>query len=232
MITHKKCKGEGKARGHGCGEMVDVRFRKYGLGKKCCYNAWYTYWLLNTEEGKKFREKSLVKAKKQIAKKEKADFQKVKDNAKDWRMLLQLKIQHIARLIDVGLPCLAKQHHPEKIDGGHVFARGGNSTIGLNLHNIHRQGAHSNHFQNDDGLMKEGIVREYGQGYMDFLSEMRQCHALKYAQFEYKEFNTIAIKIVKELQRAGQNFSKDERIEMRNRTNERLGIYESQYCRF
>ena len=48
MIEFKKCKGNGKAKGHGCGKMVKAKFRKYGLGMECkCYHKW----LLNTDIG-------------------------------------------------------------------------------------------------------------------------------------------------------------------------------------
>ena len=35
MIKEKKCKGHGVAKGFGCGKMIDVKFRVYGLGKMC-----------------------------------------------------------------------------------------------------------------------------------------------------------------------------------------------------
>ena len=42
MIKEKKCKGHGVAKGFGCGKMIDVKFRVYGLGKMSCYRDWET----------------------------------------------------------------------------------------------------------------------------------------------------------------------------------------------
>lgn len=64
MIDHKKCKGNGVARGHGCGMLVPVSLygrsnRKYGLGISCkCYSKW----IRETPEGKTVLEKATLKA--------------------------------------------------------------------------------------------------------------------------------------------------------------------------
>ncbi len=52
----KPCKGEGIAKGYGCGKMT--KYRVYGLGKMCCYADW----LLNSEKRKNQTCKSSAKS--------------------------------------------------------------------------------------------------------------------------------------------------------------------------
>ena len=145
---------------------------------------------------------------------------------------LQTKIQEITRLIDKGLPCLATGVVPKQIHGGHVFARGGNSYMAMNLHNIHRQSAQSNHFQNDDGLMKEGIKNEYGEEYLEFISNLRRTPCPEITSFEYMTIYKKACKIANKLIKINLTYSLKKRIELRNEINLELGIYTSEYCKF
>lgn len=153
-----------------------------------------------------------------------------KEQIINYKGKLQSKINEISRLIDVGLPCLAKQIHSPQMHGGHVFSVGSNATVRFNLHNIHRQGAQSNHFQNDDGLMKEGLKREYGNDYFEFVSGLSVTPTINFDNRQYKEKYQIACKIEKELRRNGETFDLCQRIEKRNEINTRLGIYEEIYC--
>lgn len=145
---------------------------------------------------------------------------------------LQIKIQEITRIIDNGLPCLATGVVPKQIHGGHVFARGGNSYMAMNLHNIHRQSAQSNHFQNDDGLMKEGIKNEYGEEYLEFISNLRRTPCPEITSFEYMTIYKKACKIANKLIKLNLTYSLKKRIELRNEINLELGIYTSEYCKF
>lgn len=145
---------------------------------------------------------------------------------------LQIKIQEIIRIIDKGLPCLATGVVPKQIHGGHVFARGGNSYMAMNLHNIHRQSAQSNHFQNDDGLMKEGIKNEYGEEYLEFISNLRRTPCPEITSFEYMTIYKKACKIANKLIKLNLTYSLKKRIELRNEINLELGIYTSEYCKF
>ncbi len=94
-----------------------------------------------------------------------------------------------------------------------------------NLHNIHRQSAQSNHFQNEDGLFREGLIKEYGMDYYDMLCSLKQIELPKYTNEDYKMFYKKACKIANDLRRSGKLFSKDERIEMRTKINNMLNIY-------
>ncbi len=163
--------------------------------------------------------------------------QKDKDKEKkievtDYSKFLQRKINEIVRLIDYGLPCLATNKYPNQIHGGHVYSRGSNRSIRYNLHNIHRQSAQSNHFQADDVLMREGVIREYGENYMEFITSLKATPKLKIDNatfFDlYKKASVIALRLSKDK----RIFSESERIDLRNALNLELGIYDSVYCYF
>lgn len=221
----KPCRGIGRAKGvSGCGKPSDRR--QNGLCPVCLME-----WATETEAGKLWKvqvfdprvEKASLKAEKEREK-------ELRDNLTDWRSKLQERVQEIARLVDIGLPCLALGYHAGRIHGGHIFSKGGNRTISLNLHNIHRQSAQSNHSHNDDGLMREKLMDEYGKGYYEFLSSMRQCPALKYTNQEYMNFYKLANDIANLLKKEGKNYDMEARIALRNEINLSLGIYPEKYC--
>jgi hypothetical protein len=232
MIKEKKCKGSGPAIGYGCGKMVKVENRKYGLGKMCCF----TEWLMESENGKIHMQKAMIigksRVEKQVKKTHIVQKKKEKEKLTNWNERLQSKINEIARLIDKGLPCLARGHHANQLHGGHIFARGGNQTIRFNLHNIHRQSAQSNHFGNDDGLLREGLINEYGNLYFEFISGLRKMPLLKLSNIELHDFYKKACKICNRLKKENLTYSLSDRIQLRNDINFELMIYETEHCIF
>lgn len=154
------------------------------------------------------------------------------ENLDIYKERLQTKIQEITRLIDKDLPCLATKRIPNQMHGGHIYARGGNSYMAMNLHNIHRQSAQSNHFQNDDGLMKEGLKNEYGEHYLEFISNLRSTPCPNITPLEYMKIYKVACKIANKLIKLNLTYPLKKRIELRNEINLELGIYSSQYCIF
>jgi len=223
MIQEKICKGVGITSGYGCGKMVNVCNRKYGLGKMCCYPSW----LLESENGKIKMQKAILKASKP-----KFDKVKAKENTTDWNKKLQSKINEIVRLIDKDQPCLAKGIHAKQMHAGHVFSRGSNPMLRFNLHNIHRQSAQSNHFQNEDGLFREGIVKEYGYTYFNFISELRKIKDLKITTDEYIEYYRNASRICLYLKKENKIYDIYMRFHLRNSINLSLGIYSYSNCTF
>jgi hypothetical protein len=226
-VKEKPCLGTGIAKGHGCGHKT--KHRVYGLGKMC---GCYSNWLLNTEQGKIKLANSISAGKSKVEKEKKKVEKEKKSEKVNWNEKLQNCINVIVRLIDKGLPCLARGYHPNQVHAGHVFARGGNQTMRFNLHNIHRQGAQSNHFGNDDGLLREGLKNEYGEKYLEFISSLRQMQALNYTNEDLHEFYKKASKIKLKLSKEDKYYSLKERIEMRNQINMELGIYDPDFCEF
>jgi len=224
---NKKCKGSGLAKESGCGTLTTEQ-RRYGLCHKC-----YIDWLLNSENGKSKLERSKIKAKKIVDKEERNKRKFEKETITDYKVKLQDKINEIVRLIDYGLPCLAKGIHAKQMHADHVFSRGSNLTIRYNLHNIHRQSAQSNHFQNEDGLLREGLQNEYGKNYYNFISELRRTPSLNYANHEYNTLYRNACKIALKMRREGKVYNTvKERIEARDQINLKLNIYRFEYCVF
>lgn len=229
MKTHKVCKGQNKATGfNGCGKEVMAQSRKFGLCQSC-----YRDWLLESKQGQEYFDKMLIKNKVEFEKKQRAKRRRLKEDITDYKKKLQTKINQIVRLIDADLPCLARNYHPKQMHAGHVYARGGNQSMRYNLHNIHRQSAQSNHHQNDDGLLREGVVREYGQDYMDFISDLRSIPPLKFSHEEYKILYKHACETYNLLKKQNKTYNDPiQRIEMRNAFNDALGIYDQKYCYF
>jgi hypothetical protein len=116
--------------------------------------------------------------------------------------------------------------------GGHLASRGASSNMRFNLHNIFIQSAHSNHWQNDDHLMREGVKNTFGEDYLKFILELKRTPVPKYSNQEYYEFLQVANKIANELKNNLQILSPKERISKRNELNLRLGIYEKEYIEF
>jgi len=220
----KKCNGIGKANGFiGCGK--EVVKRTFGLCSVCFYE-----FLTTDERGKIIYQKSfLPKVSLKLKSFEKATKQKLKENTTNYKNKLQTEVNKIVRLIDKDLPCLARNQKGQ-MHAGHVFARGGNQTIRYNLHNIHRQSAQSNHWQNDDGLLRDGIINEYGSAYMDFIASLRQTPQIKYSDAELKDIVLKASKIVLQLKKLDKTYNLTERIALRNYINIELGIYDKQFC--
>lgn len=222
QIKPKKCKGTGKAKGHGCGS-VQLK-RRYGLGFVC---GCFAKWLSETPAGKETLQKSTLKAKKKVREKKKKEERKRKESYIDYKLKLQTKINEIVRLIDYGQPCLARRIIPNQIHAGHVFSRGSHPSMKFNLHNIHRQSAQSNHYQNEDGLFRDGLKKEYGLKYYEFLNSMRSLPALKFSNQEYKNFYKKACKIASLMKKEAEIYTTPlERINKRNEVNKELSIYD------
>jgi len=223
------CKSQGKANGfESCGKtMTEFEKRTYGMCNGCLWDFYH-----ETEIGKIIYQKSfLPKVSLKLKSIQRENEKKMRSNTKSWKTELQTNINKIVRLIDKDLLCLARNQKGQ-LHAGHVFSRGGNQTIRYNLHNIHRQSAQSNHWQNDDGLLRDGLTNEYGQSYMDFIASLRQTPALEYKEWQYKELSLKSAKIALRLKKLDLTYSIAERIKLRNEINLELGIYESKFCKF
>lgn len=176
-------------------------------------------------------------AKRKAAQKKAADLkwkrekEDLKENTTNWKNKLQVEINKIVRQIDRELLCLATGRRG-KMDAGHILSRGSNITIRFNLHNIHRQCAQSNHFQNDDGLLREGLVREYGQEYKDFIMSLQGTPPLLFKDFEYRALIAEAHEIVVKLIKLDATYSLKSRLKLRNKINHQLRIYSQEFCFF
>lgn len=170
---YRKCKGTGKAIGHGCGVLNERR--TYGLGYDCkCYQNW----LFNSNTGKDLIKSRTIRAKKKEAKENKKRLNEKKQQTRfELRTTsyylgqLQTQVNLIARLIDQHMGCISCRHgHGEpftrKADGSHRWAAGDYKGIRFNLHNIHKSCSQCNTFKggNPKGY-DEGLNLRYGADY-------------------------------------------------------------------
>jgi hypothetical protein len=169
-------------------------------------------------------------ARKKKAKKDwKVEKEEIKKDITNWKNNLQTEIQKIARYIDHGLLCLARNQKGQ-IHGGHVFSKKNNPNIRFDLNNIHRQSAQSNKWEQDDSLIREKLVEEYGQEYYDGLLEAKNHREqVKYVNIQYHAFYLKARKISNALKKENDNLleprSVKQRIKLREEINNQLGIY-------
>lgn len=166
--------------------------------------------------------------KKAIAKavKEKRDWYSENATPEIKKKELQPLINKIARLVDYGQPCIATGSFEGKQNGGHYISVGSNATIRFNLHNIHVQSEHSNSFKSGDTIRyQDGIVKVYGQDYLDYMNGLKGTPVLKLTKEQINEAIVVCKAIIKELESDLIVRTPRERIELRQKLNERIGFY-------
>jgi len=219
----KVCKGLGIAKGYGCGKLTMHRIN--GLGKMCCYSNF----LLHSEPGKIKLAKSIIKAKSIVKSEQKAKNKKTREELNPKRYyedMLQREINAIIKYIDAGWPCIATNSLKGKRNAGHMHSRGAHPTIRFHLENIWNQSEHSNMWKSGDTLRyQDGIVSLYGKEYLERLNSLKSTPPIKLSIDTIKEKISIARGIVKWLKLQERQFTKEERIELRQRFNAELGIY-------
>lgn len=234
-LKEKPCVGTGLAKGFGCGHKT--KHRVYGLGKMC---GCYSNWLLNSENGKIKMEKSIIYAKEKVKKANKKE-----QNEKDAKTKIELMspdkyraehlqpiINEIARIIDYGQSCIATGDFG-KMNGGHYVSVGANRTTALNLHNIHIQSFASNHHKSGDPIKyRLGLIERYGNDYFEYVQYIQQHKALHLTKGDMIDLALKASFIRGELKRNEEQKTPYERIELRNKINIQLGIYDPEFCEF
>jgi len=234
-LKEKPCLGTGLAKGFGCGHKT--KHRIYGLGKMC---GCYSNWLLNSENGKIKMQRSIIAAKSKVQKenkkKESEDmiFKKIAILSPDKYRAKHLQpiINEISRLIDHGQSCIASGNFG-KMNGGHYISVGANRTTALNLHNIHIQSFESNHHKSGDQInYRLGVIERYGNDYFEFIESLNRHKPLHLSTSDMIEIASKASKIRLELKRNLEQKTSKERIELRNKINLELGIYEPNFCKF
>lgn len=175
------------------------------------------------------KENQAKKAKKDWVK-EKAERKEAIMKPSEWEKILQDQTNHISRLLDRGCNCIScKPETPiQKIFGGHLHSVGSNYSLRYNLHNIHRQCFSCNGKKGGQPILYlEGIVREYGQEYADYIHYdiKRKYTYLGLTVETIKEKILIAKLIKKELIELGNTYDAKERVQLRYDLNKRIGIY-------
>lgn len=141
---------------------------------------------------------------------------------------LQPVINEICRLIDKGTVCISCLKPPKKNNAGHRFSVNSNNSLRFNLFNVHSQDNYCNESLsgNPDGY-DEGLISMYGKDYYEYVKfELKRLYPqVKLTAIELMEKRAIAMKIRNELKKADKVYSPSERIALRNKINEQIGIY-------
>lgn len=227
----RQCKGQGLAnKFKGCAELSNKR--RYGLCPSCLYT-----WSKTTDEGIQWLERQKLRVEKEKAKEKRKEKKEQRYNnmsvSKYRSNILQPIFNEIARLIDYGSGCIATDITTGKMNGGHRWSVGANPTLSLNLHNIHLQSFHSNHWKSgDETRYDEGLENRYGIYYKDFVYLIRQCPPLHLTKDDLREIAPKARKIRNQLRKELKVYTSKERIELRNKYNDELGIYPNEFSIF
>ena len=193
MIAEKRCFGTGKAKGHGCKKMVDVRFRKYGLGISCCY----THWLLGTPEGVEVMNKSKIVSKKRVDKEQKKKHReaklKFKEDNKTIRQLIneaRIPFHKYIRIRDANNACISCGLTISEIwDAGHFYKAELYTGLIFDEDNCHKQCRKCNSFLGgNENNYRIRLIEVYGQGFVNGLDEKSKTARLhRFSRDELKE---------------------------------------------
>jgi len=199
----KKCKGTGKSKGHGCGELKVVH--RYGLCQKC-----FSLWLLNTEEGKKVFEKSRIQGKKRAEKERKKEYNEHKKNnmaegknfniynTTAWKWCKQYVLLYYADSNNI-VSCSTSPHlhyhiTDKNIHVGHFIKyRDGNSTnnsTAFLFENLAPQSYADNvKFGGKPDIMKQWLIEKHGIDKIDNLYSIKKvpCKIDRYTLFSISE---------------------------------------------
>lgn len=167
-VNKKPCKGSGRAYGYGC-ELPVYRFR-FGLCKTC-----YQDWLLNTEDGREYTLKMMIKSKPKP--------KKIKRKHVPWKekplpemkghvqsqfcnpYIRQRDIENFGFCISSG---------KEISDAGHYYSRGSCESMRFCVQNIHGQGWYENRKKGGDLVnYTSGLTSRYGIKYLNELQELK-----------------------------------------------------------
>jgi hypothetical protein len=168
-------------------------------------------------------------ANKAIERKKKAEKKVLKEKVKtlsDYLKELQANINTIVRLIDKGCGCICTDSKNGKKNAGHYRSVKSHPSIRFHLDNIHLQSEHSNTYLSGDTLRYQaGLRKVYGEDYLEYVNSLSLIQPIQLGKDELKEKIAIAKEIVKELKATDLTYDVKERIELRKKYNEKLGIY-------
>lgn len=201
-VKPKKCKGTGKAIGHGCGKLNT--YRAFGLGKECrCYQTW----LLSSDEGKEYLGKITLKITAPRESLEKAEKQD-KDRKKLSYLLVNVRntFHEYIRLRDEGKNCIScGVPWNSNFQAGHFYPAGKYSNLKFDEKNTSGQCKQCNLLKegNESGH-RSGILQRYGEEYLSYLDEKARYYKQNHYEwdiFELQELRKYYQEKLKELKK-------------------------------
>jgi len=159
--------------------------------------------------------------------KEKKEIKEKLKTKTDYEKELEAPVNKIAILIDKGSGCISCNSHKSP-QGGHYRSVGSNKTLRYNLHNIHLQDYYCNVEKSANIIEYDnGLIERYGKEYWEYVKfELtRKYKLIDLTINDLKEKTQIARQIVKYLETENKTYNAKERIELRNKFNKMIGIY-------
>lgn len=146
----------------------------------------------------------------------------------DYQKMLQPLVNHIARLIDHGQPCISCGKTTGKPQGGHYHSTNDQPSVRFNLHVIHLQDFKCNVWDsaNITGYNK-GLIEVYGNEYKEYVEcgVVKEYPTINLSIPELKDAIKTAREIVKSMKEENKVRTPKERIRMRRVLNRLIGIY-------
>lgn len=153
---------------------------------------------------------------------------KVNSHSKENKKHLQDEINKLSRLIDAKLgfnDCIdcQKPFNNHQIDACHFFSKGSNSTLALNLHNLHSGHNHCNFYNpQHESNYKKGLVLRYGKEYLEMLYEI----PVEYDHIKLTNLERVEkLKIVRKIIRTFDTYVLTDGKQARTLFNKVIGIY-------
>ena len=190
MKTEKKCIGQNKAKGFsGCGMLIDVRLRKYGLCRKC-----FWLWMHTTLEGNNHYSDMFLAKVTRI--KKKRDREKDNEKREEFKSVtavineVRKVFQKYIRLRDINDACISCGDTKAKMwHAGHYFKAEVYTGLIFDETNCNKQCEKCNTFLNgNEAAYRIGLVKKYGKKAVKMLEEVSdECRLYRYTKEELRE---------------------------------------------
>ena len=199
-VKEKPCKGTGKAKGYGCGKLT--AYRRYGLGKMCCYADW----LYSSPEGLKMIEMAKLKVSKPRIELEKAKQEKKESNSlSHWLDYTRQIVHGYVNKRDKGKPCIScGQQWNDTFQAGHRYNQKQFNAIRFDLDNIHGQCQHCNTYlegnYNEYELRLPDRIGYFKNEFLKANAQLCKTRVKKWTRSELAEIRKEVKKLLKELE--------------------------------
>lgn len=190
MKTEKQCKGQNKAKNFkGCGKLIKVEYRKFGLCRKCLYE-----WMSTAPEGKDYYSSQFLKQVKIVKKKKQKEKDlAIREDLKSVRAVLnevRKTFQKYIRARDINEACISCETTTAKIwHAGHYYKAEVYTGLIFDEVNCNKQCEKCNTFLNgNEANYRVGLVKKYGEAKVKMLDEIKDdCRTYKFTKPELRE---------------------------------------------
>jgi hypothetical protein len=209
----KKCKGQGKTKGYGCGVKLPFTSRngiksyksKYGLGLNCgCFSDW----LLNSNQGKEILTKTIKSVQRPRIELEKAKEENKKNKSLSYLIQNTVNVCHeYIRLRDKYKPCIScNESWHDEFQAGHFYKAELYSSLKFEEKNINGQCKGCNlHKEGNESGYRVGFIKRYSKGELDLLDSkalLEKKDGFKWDRIKLQQIQKYYKQKIKELKNA------------------------------